>query len=234
MKKRGFTLIELLVVIAIIAILAAILFPVFARAKLAGQRSSCSGNLKQLGYATKMYTEDNNGCFPGTSDDVGEPCGYASWVVWIRPYIKSLSSYSCPGAGYSDSKAITINTQGDTQTIELGYGYNVYIYWSWNRNKFKNPDAPASYYYMHDSAMRAPTQVLLMADCARNAHVHDWNDSEWLPDVDHCPSGMNRVRYADVRRNQTTGDILSYGPRHISPNILFCDFHVAAVPICQF
>jgi len=60
-RKRGFTLIELLVVIAIIAILAAILFPVFARAKESGRRGQCTSNLKQIGNALAMYRDDNNG-----------------------------------------------------------------------------------------------------------------------------------------------------------------------------
>ena len=67
MKKRGFTLIELLVVIAIIAILAAILFPVFARAREAARKSSCQSNLKQFGSAFMMYTQDYDECFPPTS-----------------------------------------------------------------------------------------------------------------------------------------------------------------------
>lgn len=63
-KRRGFTLIELLVVIAIIAILAAILFPVFTNAKQASARSRCLSNLKQLGFALQMYVQNSNGCYP--------------------------------------------------------------------------------------------------------------------------------------------------------------------------
>ena len=62
--RRGFTLIELLVVIAIIAILAAILFPLFVMAKESGHRSSCAGNLRQIGIALSLYCDDNGGKFP--------------------------------------------------------------------------------------------------------------------------------------------------------------------------
>src|SRR5438067_2038436 len=62
--RKGFTLIELLVVIAIVAILAAILFPVFARAREAARKTSCQSNLRQLGTALAMYTQDYEGCYP--------------------------------------------------------------------------------------------------------------------------------------------------------------------------
>jgi prepilin-type N-terminal cleavage/methylation domain-containing protein len=72
-KRRGFTLIELLVVIAIIAILAAILFPVFAKAREKAKSTACLSNLKQIGLAFRMYSEDNNGGYPAGQGELAWP-----------------------------------------------------------------------------------------------------------------------------------------------------------------
>ncbi len=90
MKRKAFTLIELLVVIAIIAILAAILFPVFARARENARRASCMSNLKQIGLGVMQYTQDYDEFMP---DNVGYPNG---WGAAIYPYIKSTNVFACP------------------------------------------------------------------------------------------------------------------------------------------
>jgi len=92
--RSGFTLIELLVVIAIIAILAAILFPVFARARENARRSSCSSNLRQIGLAIKQYIQDYDERYPGLfSDEGGTEIG---WAQNIQPYAKNLQLFQCP------------------------------------------------------------------------------------------------------------------------------------------
>jgi len=109
MKRRGFTLIELLVVIAIIAILAAILFPVFAQAREKGRQASCESNLKQVGLAIKMYVQDYDEKWPGGMDyptdqtsngqqrSSGLNFGFNGWVAnVIRPYVKNEAIYLCP------------------------------------------------------------------------------------------------------------------------------------------
>ena len=92
--KRAFTLIELLVVIAIIALLAAILFPVFARARENARKSSCSNNLKQIGIAALQYAQDFDETFSGSFMDV--PGGRKSYVEMIYPYIKNQQVFLCP------------------------------------------------------------------------------------------------------------------------------------------
>ena len=106
-RARGFTLIELLVVIAIIAILAAILFPVFARAREKARQTSCLSNAKQLVLGTKMYTDDYDGKLPFANNP-----DYAWLIIWadlIMPYVKNDQLFKCPS--------------NDTW---IGYGWNVY------------------------------------------------------------------------------------------------------------
>src|SRR3954470_23091446 len=96
-RKRcpnAFTLIELLVVIAIIAILAAILFPVFAQAREKARATTCLSNFKQLGNATMMYMQDYDGAYPLAWYPGGQD-GYG-FDVALFPYIKSYQVYECP------------------------------------------------------------------------------------------------------------------------------------------
>src|SRR5687768_7420355 len=100
-RSRGFTLIELLVVIAIIAILAAILFPVFARAREAARRTGCASNMKQVTTAILMYSQDYDELMP--YQHLGDVCDYgkATSSVWINgtmPYVKNKQVFWCPSA----------------------------------------------------------------------------------------------------------------------------------------
>jgi prepilin-type N-terminal cleavage/methylation domain-containing protein/prepilin-type processing-associated H-X9-DG protein len=105
--KRGFTLIELLVVIAIIAILASILFPVFARARENARRSSCSSNLKQIGLAALQYSQDyDERVLPGQT--VAGSTVYFSWARDIDPYLKSREVLRCP-SGISNLTSFAYN-----------------------------------------------------------------------------------------------------------------------------
>jgi prepilin-type N-terminal cleavage/methylation domain-containing protein/prepilin-type processing-associated H-X9-DG protein len=103
MRNSGFTLIELLVVIAIIAILAAILFPVFARARESARRASCQNNLKQIGLSLMQYAQDYDGWTPGSvtfnqHDPITGQLGGRSWPSMVQPYIKSSQVFICPSA----------------------------------------------------------------------------------------------------------------------------------------
>src|SRR5262249_8326911 len=95
-RRKGFTLIELLVVIAIIAILAGILFPVFAQAKIAAKRAVSMSNLKQIVLASLMYSNDSDGGLPIFANvnalDLGGPSPRVdTWVWTTQPYIKNLN-----------------------------------------------------------------------------------------------------------------------------------------------
>lgn len=101
-QTKGFTLIELLVVIAIIAILAAILFPVFARARENARRASCQSNLKQIALGITMYTQDYDGTLPASDNRYfdGNPGNTVNNSVIYNafPYIKSSQIFRCPSA----------------------------------------------------------------------------------------------------------------------------------------
>jgi len=93
-RNRGFTLIELLVVIAIIAILAAILFPVFLSVQEKGRQTKCLNNMKQIGTGVLMYSEDNSGSFPRNRFNP-RPSTY-TWKDAVRKYVRSMDVYICP------------------------------------------------------------------------------------------------------------------------------------------
>jgi prepilin-type N-terminal cleavage/methylation domain-containing protein/prepilin-type processing-associated H-X9-DG protein len=103
--RKGFTLIELLVVIAIIAILAAILFPVFARAREKALTSSCSSNLKQLTLAFLQYVQDYDECLPYA---YMENATWGYWYQTLQPYLKNTQVLQCPSDKY----------------VSLGYGWS--------------------------------------------------------------------------------------------------------------
>ena len=104
-KLRGFTLIELLVVIAIIAILAAILFPVFAQAREAARKTQCLNNVKQLMNGAMMYVQDYDEKYPMWDGGWGQPDGRMWWMAQIQPYVKNYGVYACP----SDGRPFNIN-----------------------------------------------------------------------------------------------------------------------------
>ncbi|BCM92933.1 hypothetical protein IAD21_04817 [Abditibacteriota bacterium] len=108
-RPAAFTLIELLVVIAIIAILAAILFPVFARARENARRASCQSNLKQIGLGIMQYTQDYDDILPAAQND--GPWASAPWHVLIQPYVKSYQLFKCPS---NASTGAVNNTTGHT------------------------------------------------------------------------------------------------------------------------
>ncbi len=94
-QRKAFTLIELLVVIAIIALLAAILFPVFARARENARKSSCGNNMKQIGLGIAQYTQDYDEMMPiRRASDGAQPGG--GWPVVMQPYIKNVQLFKCP------------------------------------------------------------------------------------------------------------------------------------------
>jgi prepilin-type N-terminal cleavage/methylation domain-containing protein/prepilin-type processing-associated H-X9-DG protein len=173
-KRKGFTLIELLVVIAIIAILAAILFPVFAQARETARKAACTSNLKQLGTAWVMYAQDydettnintwNSRTFGDQPTFPGDPGGFGNNQIFshrLQPYIKNVQVGICPSSAYpwqqvdqQDQKnALGGNIPGTAATLVRGS----YMHTSYGRWRLAEIVAPAEFYVIHDSSGGGPS-----------------------------------------------------------------------------
>ncbi len=160
--SQAFTLIELLVVIAIIAILAAILFPVFARARENARRASCQSNQKQMALGIMQYTQDYDErmpyhWLPGSTRVEDQ------WIMTLQPYMKSTQVFFCPSAsGKNSGAAIT--------TSNIAYGYN-----------------HATLTGRALAAINVPSETLMLADTGKNltAYVIDRTVADRLPNDIH-------------------------------------------------
>jgi prepilin-type N-terminal cleavage/methylation domain-containing protein len=137
-NSRGFTLIELLVVVAIIAILAGILFPVFASARKQAHSASCVSNLKQIGLAVHLYLNDYDDAFPAACDMNDRAGGYAQlkgattaylWDV-LNPYTKNYRIWECPGdSGYTLGGGAIDFRPNTYQKVGSSYIYHTDLAW---------------------------------------------------------------------------------------------------------
>jgi len=176
--KKAFTLIELLVVIAIISILAAILFPVFARARENARRASCLSNEKQIALGFMMYTQDYDGRFPqhwGYYYEGGSGTPYP-WSLAILPYVKSNQLFFCPSDTNPDH-----NSSSSVSTGNVSYGYN-YAYLAMSGTYAATP---ATLNLI--SAVKYPSETLLLGDTGLNTtgYVIHWSSSTYLPTNSH-------------------------------------------------
>ena len=112
MRHRGFTLIELLVVIAIIAILAAILFPVFAKAREKARQTSCLSNVKQIALGGVAYCQDYDERFPAHGCGWGNRADQTCYASKIYPYVKNVQIFTCPSAAYKAAIGADGNAYG--------------------------------------------------------------------------------------------------------------------------
>ena len=206
-SKQGFTLIELLVVIAIIAILAAILFPVFARAREKARQTSCLSNMKQLGLAMVMYAQDYDERFCDllTGRDTGDPLMYVTWYENLQPYIKNMQVFKCPSEG---GQAIGY---GGVREV-LGYAGSI-AYNAADWGPYPDPEQPG--YGMSIAEMTKPAENALIVDCTN----YTCNRAYWIrtdntthPTPEKAAFYNNAYYVVDSRHNE-------------GANIAFADGH---------
>jgi prepilin-type N-terminal cleavage/methylation domain-containing protein/prepilin-type processing-associated H-X9-DG protein len=166
--RAGFTLIELLVVIAIISILAAILFPVFGRARENARRSSCQSNLKQIGLAIEQYKQDFDGAYPMAYyylNGATSANGYAHWSGNVQPYVKSMQLFVCPShaaGGFTPTNGSTFDGSGiDIQVPRLSYISNELIM---PRKKY----GAILLNVVNESSIEGTAEVIMVAEMANN------------------------------------------------------------------
>jgi prepilin-type N-terminal cleavage/methylation domain-containing protein/prepilin-type processing-associated H-X9-DG protein len=123
-RRHGFTLIELLVVIAIIAILAAILFPVFAKAREKARQTSCLSNLKQIGTSVMMYAQDYDETYPVNASITADMASQVAltWPNRLMPYVKNNQLFKCP----SDRRAPAADFPG-CRLLAESYCWNAFF-----------------------------------------------------------------------------------------------------------
>jgi|SwirhisoilCB2_FD_contig_81_945294_length_1247_multi_3_in_0_out_0_1 prepilin-type N-terminal cleavage/methylation domain-containing protein/prepilin-type processing-associated H-X9-DG protein len=244
-KNFGFTLIELLVVIAIIAILAAILFPVFAQAREKARSISCLSNVKQINLGFQMYMQDYDEAWlfrPGSDVNYGscswryicdDNLPYEDWDDVVQPYLKNYQIVSCPSLGQDAGLAGEI-THG---ALNLGIGVNEYPF-----SGLVQPDCPKQGIYNYVcpgyslAAVTHPAQTINISDagklwrddalqlgywpgCGQSGSVMHCGPSPWIAPAEPYESGSE------------------WGPedRHTATaNVGFMDGHVKAMRPTQF
>jgi len=226
MRRKGFTLIELLVVIAIIAILAAILFPVFSRAREQARKAACVSNMKQLAQALVMYAQDWDENFPdwrwardrGNPPVSGNPATPLPWYLAAFPYVKNQDVYVCP----SDNRCPEGGAKGRMccedckyTRFPISYGINEVIS-GWGRTSL--------------AQWQRPAETVLLGDC-RASLTGSWpsstpNSPGYIaryilsnqPPSDACGGcgkGINLPAMRDDYTRHTGGSVLAFADGHV-------------------
>jgi prepilin-type N-terminal cleavage/methylation domain-containing protein/prepilin-type processing-associated H-X9-DG protein len=248
-SRQGFTLIELLVVIAIIAILAAILFPVFARAREMARKTSCLSNFKQAALGISMYTQDYDermvpvmyGC-----------CAYNrdldhTWPELIKPYTKNWGIYNCPSDGQADDN-IGLQQMGVSQSDpqkhkEFAWGLTADLGYNYLHLSPFSPQHPAdavgnftSFIGASLADIQKPAHCLMLADSIwdRNSSGAPVGGGNWFIEAPSWWYSGSSFWFGGWQiDNQTSW--LQYGgtwPRHNEMlNVAFVDGHVKALKI---
>src|SRR5947209_9598883 len=229
-RRAGFTLIELLVVIAIIAILAAILFPVFAQAREKARATSCLSNCKQIGTAVQMYTQDYDEALPSTyiynDPKLGNVTGggnptfskysWSMWVILLDSYIKNRAVWKCPSG-----RDQIVGPGSDRINVNLGY--NEYLFRGVEISGVGRPNLSTL-----ASFPAGVTGIALIADSSLGGIFHDWGNSDCsqLPVAgENAKFGMHRIKCANGYGTSGSSCTCTYRHADGGANVVFADGH---------
>jgi prepilin-type N-terminal cleavage/methylation domain-containing protein/prepilin-type processing-associated H-X9-DG protein len=210
--RRGFTLIELLVVIAIIAILAAILFPVFAKAREKARQTSCLNNVKQISLGILQYCQDYDEAFPGIY--LGPAGGYYGIMQELDPYIKNSQVHNCPS---SDAAAVPTSSLGSRS-----YAYLLALFPSLNGGPKMG-------------TVLRPAEIIMMCDAMEDGNLPGWLLNPgygWLKtnldgtNCQVCGGTHNSMFPGTANGHAWQQPGCNFFPRHNGMgNVGFCDGH---------
>lgn len=203
--SRGFTLIELLIVITIMAILAALLFPVFSKAREKARSLRCASNLRQIGAAILMYCQDNDEVMPLQYAEWPEPGTYR-WTDEILPYVKNVELFACPSNQTGVFVPATLGQYG-------GYVANVGYFGS-NVNDGQPTDPPFMIYGRSLTEFEDDSGTIMVGD-GRTGEFQ----AAWPTKLQQPTSVVN-------------DQLQNYSGRHSGgANFLYCDGHVKWLPL---
>jgi prepilin-type N-terminal cleavage/methylation domain-containing protein/prepilin-type processing-associated H-X9-DG protein len=224
-RRPGFTLIELLVTIAIIAILAAILFPVFARARENARRASCMSNLKQISLGIRMYTQDFDEHVPpiriNDTPDAQNPYG---WADAVQPYVKSTQLFQCPSEEHGALHPNDAVFKGPKPN-EAGAGYT--DYWM---NGMTSKTTAQGYGGKSIAEFAYPAQTVMLGDGGGSWTTS--NKPSYYSDSRYSTNGAVKTTYALGSCSTTSAPHLAVvmddgSGRHLDgTNFAFADGHV--------
>ena len=238
--NRAFTLIELLVVIAIIAILAAILFPVFAQAREKARQTSCLSNTKQLGTSLAMYTQDFD-------ETVVLALEWNDWSIWtdrVQPYMKNWDIMYCPsGLG----KRLPVSW--DLPQFRWWANWRYFVQYGFNASYLNRAEGDCSNIQVNDNAfgppvslagINQPAQTVMLAETGQDPTPPDlpdqlgtnivyppggWTASDTCTYGDWGPFAPGTLWYG-LNGSTANTRMGFFRPRHSNGgNVSFCDYH---------